>query len=435
MVSIPTISSSLLLLAFLFLSVDGRSTSPWKRRFPSLAATTPSTGISHHDYSRLVLPQIRGGDSSSDVPASRFSATTPSSALSTPASKRIFETTPGGGAGAKSNAIATADREEPDATIPCITGGHILRAGRLKPEPNQQSAKGGNNTDVVVESFVTKEDKATKKILKRHKQIAKKLRNRNSVNKRRKIFHFLWGISLASLNHILPRRLFLSLLSLATGTCLSMELFRYKKGYEWINDLLHNILGKTLRKNEMDGKFTGSFYFLSGSLITSYLFPNPCATLGICQLAIADPTASYFGRATRHIYWSRIGNGVFGIGRNKGILGFVGGAICCVPLNYRLLSLALARKSAGVAAQTIAKPTVLAISLALGMAGALIDLMVPTPALTLPKKIFGVRVPPFHLDDNIAIPIMSGWACGQILKVAGFPIPPAELKLAKYLVV
>ena len=224
-------------------------------------------------------------------------------------------------------------------------------------------------------------------------------------------------------------------MSTTTGFVLLLEMFRYKKGFEWMNDMMHFCLGKTLRKHEMDGKFTGSFYFLSGVTMTSYLFPNPCATLGICQLAIADPTASYFGRATRNVYWSRIGNGVFGIGRNKGILGFIGGAICCVPLNYRLLSLALARKSAGVAAQTIAKPTVLGISLALGAAGALIDLMVPTPALTLPKKVLGVRVPPFHLDDNIAIPIMSGWACGQILKVAGFPIPPAELKLAKYLIV
>lgn len=224
-------------------------------------------------------------------------------------------------------------------------------------------------------------------------------------------------------------------MTLFSVSVLTLELLRYKKGFEAINERFYAIAGKVFRKHEMDGKFTGSFYFLTGVTLTSYLFPNPCATLGICQLAIADPMSSYFGSATKHVYWSRIQNGVFGIGRNKGILGFVGGTICCVPLNYRLLSLALAKRSAGVAAQTIAKPTVLAISLALGAAGALIDLMVPTPALTLPKKILGVRVPPFHLDDNIAIPIMSGWACGRILKVAGYPIPPAELSLAKYLIV
>ena len=247
--------------------------------------------------------------------------------------------------------------------------------------------------------------------------------------------HFVWGVLFASLNHAVPRHFFLPGMLTICGTSLTVELLRYRKGFEWMNDLMHRIVGKALRKNEMDGKFTGGFYYFAGVTFTSYMFPNPCATLGILQLAVADPTASFFGRATRHVYWSRINNGFFGIGRNKGILGFVGGALCCVPMNYRLISLALAKKSAGVVAETIGKQTVLAISLALGAAGALADLMVPTPALTLPKKVCGVRVPPFHLDDNVAIPILSGWACVHIFRLAGFPIPPAELKLAKYLVV
>jgi hypothetical protein len=63
---------------------------------------------------------------------------------------------------------------------PNIIGGHILRAGKVDPLPDRTGAKATNATDpdVVVESFVTKQDKATKKILKRHKQIAKKLRVR-----------------------------------------------------------------------------------------------------------------------------------------------------------------------------------------------------------------------------------------------------------------
>ena len=259
--------------------------------------------------------------------------------------------------------------------------------------------------------------------------------NRNATNKRRKFMHFSWGMLFASLNHFVPRCFFLPGMAVLTATSLTVEMLRYRKGFEWMNNMMHFVLGKALRKNEMDGKFTGSFYYFSGVLVTSYLFPNPCATLGICQLAIADPTASYFGRATRHVYWSRIGNGFFGLGRNKGLLGFLGGAVCCVPLNYRLLSLALAKKSTGLVAYTIAKPTVLAISLALGMAGALADLMVPTPAWTLPKTVWGVKVPPFHLDDNVVVPILSGWACVHIFGLAGIPIPPAELALAKYLVV
>jgi len=423
------LSSSLLLLAFLFLSADGRSTSPWNRRLPTLVArTSPSTSRSNH----LMLPRIRGGESSSSSsgPASSFS-TVPSSstALPTPASSRI---------GDSIGAALSGDGEtKPESTShkvrPSITGGHILRADN-KADSDRSAA---TDSEVVVESFVTKKkgDKAAKKLLKRHKQIAKKLKNRNATNKTRKFMHFTWGMLFASLNHFVPRHCFLPGMTIFAGLTLSMELLRYRKGFDWMNGALHFFIGKALRKNEMDGRFTGALYYFSGVTITSYLFPKPCATLGIVQLAIADPTASYFGRATRHVYWSRIGNGFYGMGRNKGILGFLGGAICCVPLNYRLLSLALAKTSVGVAAHTLTKPTVLAISLALGMAGAFADLIVPTPALTLPKTIWGIRVPPFHLDDNIVVPIVSGWACVYIFKLAGISIPPAELALAKYLVV
>jgi hypothetical protein len=117
-------------------------------------------------------------------------------------------------------------------------------------------------------------------------------------------------------------------------------------------------------------------------------------------------------------------SGLGGLGRNKGILGFIGGAVCCLPLNYRILS----------HAQFAVLPTTKALwtaSLALGFAGAFADLAVPTPTLTLPKKIFGVRVPPFHMDDNFVVPIFSGFACTKIFAAYHFP---ADLALAKFLV-
>lgn len=415
MISIPLFSSALLFLAFLLFSADGRSTSPWERRLPRLAARTPST--SNH----LTLPRIRGGESDSSSSASIPGS---ASSLPTPASSRIEDTT------------ETSAGEGSGYDIhPTITGASILRAGKLEIDGKRPKNADDSSSSVVVESFAAKDDKATKKILKSHKRIAKKLKNRNASNKRRKFMHFTWGMSFAALNHFLPRIVFLPGMMAMTGMSLTFELLRYREGYEWMNRVIHWALGKALRKSEMDGKLTGSFYYFSGVTITALLFPKPCATLGICQLAIADPTASAFGRATRHVYWSRIGNGFYGMGRNKGILGFLGGAICCVPLNYRLLSLAIAKKSAGVAAYTIAKPTVLAISLALGMAGAFADLIVPTPNLTIPKTVCGVKVPPFHLDDNIVVPILSGWACVHIFRLAGISMPPAELALAKYLVV
>ena len=72
----------------------------------------------------------------------------------------------------------------------------------------------------------------------------------------------------------------------------------------------------------------------------------------------------------------------------------------------------------------------LAASLALGVAGAFADLAVPTPALTMPKKVLGFPVPPLHVDDNFVVPILSAFACTKIFDALGWP---RELELGKFL--
>ena len=180
-----------------------------------------------------------------------------------------------------------------------------------------------------------------------------------------------------------------------------------------MNSVLHFFLGGALRKHEMEGKFTGSFYYFSGVLVSAYFFPQTAATMGICQLALADPSASYFGKQTRHIYWSRIENGLGGFGRNKGLLGFLGGALFCFPFNYRVLKIAKWGAKGIPGGQT----ALISVSLLLGFAGAFADLGVPTPAIVMPNKVCGVPVPPFHLDDNFVVPIFAGWACTKIFEM------------------
>jgi len=251
-----------------------------------------------------------------------------------------------------------------------------------------------------------------------HRVYAKKnLKNRNHLNLSRKVFHAGFGLVFATLNHILPRETFVpGMIFLSTST-LAMELLRYRKGFGWMNDALIFCLGGTLRKHELEGKFTGSFYYFVGVTITAACFPTSCATLGICQLALADPSASFFGRQTKDVYWSRIENGFFGIGRNKGFLGFLGGALFCLPFNYRVLSIA---KFGGTNIIPGGHLNVVTASLALGLAGAFADLCVPTPALTMPKKILNVPMPPFHVDDNVVVPIFSGFACTKIFEYIGW---------------
>mmetsp|Transcript_12451 Transcript_12451/g.30433 ORF Transcript_12451/g.30433 Transcript_12451/m.30433 type:complete len:358 (+) Transcript_12451:143-1216(+) len=260
-----------------------------------------------------------------------------------------------------------------------------------------------------------------------HVEIAKKLGNRNRTNLSRKFTHAAFGIFFACLNQFLPRSRFVPGMAVLTGATLLMELLRYQRGFAWMNAALHFFLGGALRKHEMEGKFTGSFYYFAGVLGTAYGFPRTAATLGICQLALADPSASYFGRRTRHVYWSRIENGLGGIGRNKGILGFLGGALFCFPFNYRVLK--IARWGAkGVPGGEVA---MISVSLLLGFAGAFADLTVPTPALTVPEKVLGIPVPPFHVDDNFVVPIFSAWACTKIFRLVGWD---DGLELAKHII-
>lgn len=261
-----------------------------------------------------------------------------------------------------------------------------------------------------------------------HLEIAKKLKNRNATNLSRKITHAAFGMFFACLNQFMPHDKFVPWMCVVTGTSLIVELLRYRKGFGWMNSALHFFLGKALRKHEMEGKFTGSFYYFAGVTVSAYLFPQTAATMGICQLALADPSASFFGRRTRHIYWSRIENQLGGLGRNKGLLGFLGGALFCFPFNYRVFKIAHWGAAGGPPGGQL---SLVAVSLLLGFAGAFADLAVPTPALVMPKKVLGVPVPPFHVDDNFVVPIFSGWACTKIFEQFGWD---QGLKLAKHIV-
>lgn len=121
-------------------------------------------------------------------------------------------------------------------------------------------------------------------------------------------------------------------------------------------------------------------------------------------------------------FLSPANSGLGGFGRNKGILGFLGGALFCVPFNYRVLSIAK-----WATPQT--RATLATASLALGLAGAFADLAVPSPVMTLPKRILGRRVPPFHIDDNFVVPIFSAFAAEKVFGALGFPL---DLELAKF---
>ena len=292
-----------------------------------------------------------------------------------------------------------------------------IRGGASRVEPKPDAAAKASPTSTTSPSEAGDD----------HMSIAKKLRNRNATNLTRKFTHASFGIFFACLNHIIPRARFVPGMAIVTSTSLLMELLRYRRGFGWINNVLHFFLGKALRKHEMEGKFTGSFYYFAGVTATAYLYPKTAATLGRLQLALADPSASYFGKMTRNVYWSRIENGLLGFGRNKGLLGFLGGGLFCLPFNFRIFKMA----RWGAKGVPGGDSALLTASLLLGLAGAFADLAVPTPVLTMPKKVLGVPVPPFHVDDNFVVPVFSGWACVKIFDMLGWD---DGLALADYII-
>ena len=91
----------------------------------------------------------------------------------------------------------------------------------------------------------------------------------------------------------------------------------------------------------------------------------------------------------------------------------MGGAAVCFPFNYYLLNVS---KFGGSTVIPGGQASVALASIALGLAGAFADLCVPSPALTMPKKIMGVPMPRFHVDDNVVVPIVSGYACTKIFE-------------------
>jgi len=258
---------------------------------------------------------------------------------------------------------------------------------------------------------------------------SKKLKSRDNLNLRRKLLHASFGLFLASLHHNIPREIFLPFMFLSIVIILLVEFLRYNtQGCEFLHNLLFFLFGRSLRKHEMEGNFTGAFYYFLGIGLTSYIFSPTTASLGICQLALADPSASYFGRMTRDVNWSRISDGFFGLGRNKGFLGFAGGSLFCLPFNYYIISIANYQLNENLPGGI---KSIMLASLALGVSGAFADLLVPTPPFTLPRSLFGLKLPPFHIDDNLLVPIVSAYVCTKIFHALGWS--SRHLILAKYI--
>lgn len=126
--------------------------------------------------------------------------------------------------------------------------------------------------------------------------ISSGLKPRSSLHLKRKLVHALYGLTFACVLNRIDVNAFTAVGSTCSLGLLTVELLRYIPGFRWINNFFYFLFGGVLRKSEMSGRLTGSFYYFAGVTLTAKMFDRVPAILGIVQLAIADPTASLCGR-------------------------------------------------------------------------------------------------------------------------------------------
>eukprot|EP00979_Chaetoceros_neogracilis_P000123 scaffold31_cov185-Chaetoceros_neogracile.AAC.1 len=172
-----------------------------------------------------------------------------------------------------------------------VTTAEEAATGLASPPLRISTSQMGNEiitNHISEQKRLTRRERRTERIDKRramkeeeksHKKYAKKLKSRNNVNIGRKTLHAVSGLIFATANQVLPKDIFLPFMTLLTSCTLIMECLRYREGFGWMNDILSFVLGGTLRKHEMEGKFTGSFYYFLGVSVTAACFPTSCASL------------------------------------------------------------------------------------------------------------------------------------------------------------
>lgn len=145
----------------------------------------------------------------------------------------------------------------------------------------------------------------------------------------RRFFHAVGGLVLIVISHIIPPYpvgCLLALLATAELYVIHMKRVKDPRWDEWYLQRFGSLLrnhergewGKIYSKNNMTDKQTrksipelpGSFYFLLGVALSSYLFPTNIARTSVVVLSLSDPIAglvgSWFTRKGINIAWKKL---------------------------------------------------------------------------------------------------------------------------------
>ena len=104
------------------------------------------------------------------------------------------------------------------------------------------------------------------------KKVSNSLKPRSSLHIKRKLVHAAWGLSFAVLLNKYEKKQFVVVGTGCSVFLFVVELLRYVKGFKWINNFFIKGFGGVLRKSEMEGRFTGVFYYFSGVTLAASFF-------------------------------------------------------------------------------------------------------------------------------------------------------------------
>ncbi len=208
--------------------------------------------------------------------------------------------------------------------------------------------------------------------------LALPLRPRNDLHFARKFFHFVGVVFLAVCYHNMARETALLILSMTALATIALDILRVRVGS--LNAFILSVFGPLMREHERT-KWTGFTYLIVGVLFTVALFPKHIVNMALLFLAIADPTASYFG--------IRFGKDkLFG---RKSLQGSLAAFFACtlVSIVYYV-------------AHRLMLNRLLIVGILSGLAGA-----------------FAEAVPLGRLDDNLVLPVLSSAQLWLIFYVFG----------------
>lgn len=143
-------------------------------------------------------------------------------------------------------------------------------------------------------------------------------------------------------------------------------------------------------------QFSGMMYYTAGVAIVSILFSKTSASIGIMCLACLDPIAALIGSLMQpHLPEARLRNG-------KSIAGFVFANTTAILVVTLILSQAIQT--------TMVTTHMFMASVLIAWAGALTELVIPSPQIILGNTSF-----PIGIDDNVFIPIVCAAVCELVL--------------------